>query len=42
MEQILERISQLEKRVQMLEKRDTNNEINDFKVLQDGNIGKQR
>jgi flagellar basal body rod protein FlgB len=31
MEQLLERILQLEKRVQMLEKRDTNNEINDFK-----------
>lgn len=31
MEQLLERILQLEKRVQMLEKRDTNNELNDFK-----------
>jgi len=31
MEQLLERILQLEKRVQMLEKRDTTNEINDFK-----------
>jgi predicted protein tyrosine phosphatase len=31
MEQLLERISQLEKRVQMLERRDTTNELNDFK-----------